>query len=516
MAIKTHDKQSIKVPNQIQSYLIRIVKRYFDQEISTTKESIEAIVVESFRRLKETIVLDKSSVFVLNGKTGHVKLSIQDLHGEPIIETKCSAFNKSFGDMLETICEGNDDRLFDKREPLEHAHLYSDINDLYDSIRNIENKLNDIVKQNHEHKNNSVLNIIQYSGKNDMIDLAVLWKIIDNIKLNMKLFQIDSNNVKGQSKNNINKLQELYDTLTRQYEKMVHDSIETYSWLSEISIYYRNKCIDTLMKEITGYSIDEYYKTFPLKCLKRKQGMVEYKALDDNYPTITYGKSKTTIEYKFEHSYDAFNGTGWTFNDVIKVGIRTKDGKRYSMPNKIYIEGFCITVTVYYTNEEIVLDFYAKKEIPIGNLNSTMLCDGRYYKYYTNAKTWNDAESDCKKNGGHLAVITSQKSNDAVKKLIQDSTNPVWIGGKFNTKDSCYHWNEGNLLFDYTNWNTKEDTNLNNVVQMNKDGTWNSSLESEQRTYVCSWNIENPMNIFFKDAGIEFWAYGYEEETNNE
>ena len=39
---------------------------------------------------------------------------------EPVF-AKNTAFNKDFGDSAETVCEGNDPRLSDAREPTEHA-----------------------------------------------------------------------------------------------------------------------------------------------------------------------------------------------------------------------------------------------------------------------------------------------------------------------------------------------------------------------------------------------------------
>ncbi|RLC09881.1 MAG: hypothetical protein DRI24_21105 [Deltaproteobacteria bacterium] len=49
---------------------------------------------------------------------------------EPIITPKNSAFNKSFGNISDTVTEGNDPRLSDNRDPNAHVHPQSDVTDL--------------------------------------------------------------------------------------------------------------------------------------------------------------------------------------------------------------------------------------------------------------------------------------------------------------------------------------------------------------------------------------------------
>lgn len=48
---------------------------------------------------------------------------------EPLI-TKKTAFNKDFGSTAGTVCEGNDSRLSDSREPLAHTHEMTDVVEL--------------------------------------------------------------------------------------------------------------------------------------------------------------------------------------------------------------------------------------------------------------------------------------------------------------------------------------------------------------------------------------------------
>jgi hypothetical protein len=48
---------------------------------------------------------------------------------EPIIAVKQSAFNKAFGSVTDTVCQGNDARLSDSRTPTAHTHVKANITD---------------------------------------------------------------------------------------------------------------------------------------------------------------------------------------------------------------------------------------------------------------------------------------------------------------------------------------------------------------------------------------------------
>lgn len=49
------------------------------------------------------------------------------LDGKEPVFTKKTAFNKDFGSIAGTVCEGNDSRLSDSREPLAHTHEMTDV-----------------------------------------------------------------------------------------------------------------------------------------------------------------------------------------------------------------------------------------------------------------------------------------------------------------------------------------------------------------------------------------------------
>ena len=105
-------------------YFLNILKRFFSNTEDNIKDCAETIIIEAVKRAKKEILfkVENSNVLSVNNKTGDVVITLKDLGGEPEIAKKYSAFNKPFGNEADTICEGNDPRLSDKRDPKPHDH----------------------------------------------------------------------------------------------------------------------------------------------------------------------------------------------------------------------------------------------------------------------------------------------------------------------------------------------------------------------------------------------------------
>ena len=77
--------------------------------------------------------IDHTAIQNVGTKTHTVlEQDITDLNAnkEPVISPKNTAFNKAFGAITDTVCEGNDARLSDDRDPNPHTHTESNITDL--------------------------------------------------------------------------------------------------------------------------------------------------------------------------------------------------------------------------------------------------------------------------------------------------------------------------------------------------------------------------------------------------
>ena len=56
------------------------------------------------------------------------------------------------------------------------------------------------------------------------------------------------------------------------------------------------------------------------------------------------------------------------------------------------------------------------------------------YTYHKTKKTWEEAESHCLKNGGHLASVTCEDENQMLLGLV-GGRDLVWLGGKLELGD---------------------------------------------------------------------------------
>lgn len=120
---KKDGNKYVKELDKIDLYLLNMMKRFFNADTEGIKECAEAIILEAVKRAKDEIFIKgKYGVQSINTKTGVVTLSASDVGAEPTIVIKHNAFNKSFGSKADTVCEGNDPRLSDAREPLPHEH----------------------------------------------------------------------------------------------------------------------------------------------------------------------------------------------------------------------------------------------------------------------------------------------------------------------------------------------------------------------------------------------------------
>lgn len=164
-----------KEQDDLEKWLLKIIQRYFLTETNYSKTQEEAIIVESVRRAKEYLQDHGARVFSFNGKAGVLKVDARFFGGESAFEKK-TAFNKDFGINEDTICRGNDERLYDPREPLYHVHNVFDI----EEIKNLVNEYlsNEDIKYvesfTHSHSNKDVLDKIRYSGSQDKFDLALI------------------------------------------------------------------------------------------------------------------------------------------------------------------------------------------------------------------------------------------------------------------------------------------------------------------------------------------------------
>lgn len=197
----------IKSTDTVEAYLLQLVEDYFKHTSVASPASREYVIERAVKRMKDELTFEGVGVLSITlpgdtePRTGAVRISLEELGGEPLIAPKLSAFNVNFGIEQNTACEGNDPRLSDKRFPLQHKHQISEVIGLEGILSTLEEQVKKATGISHTHKNQSVLNMLTYSGNKTVIDLTILDtlepkinQIVENIKNDINTYksQIDA------------------------------------------------------------------------------------------------------------------------------------------------------------------------------------------------------------------------------------------------------------------------------------------------------------------------------------
>lgn len=256
--IKQHNDASYsKEQNNVEKYLMKIIQRYFLVEQEYTEGQKEAIIVEAIRRIKIYLAEHRAGVFALNNKTGIVHLDITDFDGEPEFEKK-NSFNKDFGTSEDTICQGNDSRLSDKREPLEHTHYIDEIDGLEEALQ--ERYSINII--GHEHNDKEVLDKIIYTGSSPEVDLILLEQFLDMVSMfitQLKLIQINTEDVHNKFKDFLSDVEVRIDSMRDIYAEFMKEQ----TWLVDAKQYadeQKDAFVEMCRQKLRAYMTDEEFK----------------------------------------------------------------------------------------------------------------------------------------------------------------------------------------------------------------------------------------------------------------
>lgn len=341
-SIVEHDKaNSTKEKTEIERYLIRIIERYFQIETEYSRNSMEAIVQESFTRLKRYMYKYKGFIFSFNRQTGHVWLDIKSFNGEPEFE-KNTAYNKDFGTEENTICEGNDKRLYDARTPLEHTHELTDIIDLGELLdASSKEKIFGIINSSsysHAHNNKSVLDILRYTGSMAQIDLILLEDLeaaITDYLNRTKYHRIEAYNYNNEKQDYLNiQLELLNRYLDTLQENVILDAI---NWLGLAYNYTLEKGEETLLNGLVTtlpYRASAYrdlvLKNFNKMDKLLASGSFNLSTIGDTVNSYT---SCNPIEYVYSSPSDIYTFYNTSYSESIGNTPGSMDYWQYNQIN---------------------------------------------------------------------------------------------------------------------------------------------------------------------------------------
>ena len=268
MNIKEYDNNIIiKEKTNIEKYLLRIIQRYFDIENNYTKESIEEMIIESLTRFKQFITIETGFIFSLNKKTGHLVLSIRDFGGQPRFNKK-TAFNKNFGITDNTILMGNSPRLSDKRQPLYHNHVISDVDELIEALN-----LSNCGSESHLHTNEETIDILRYTGTRVEIDLIFIEFLETSLQQYYENLEFHQRECKSILESSIESISNLLIKV-KQYLEVIQDIINNIdSWVPSSNLYtdesiarlkdnYIKKTLDFVTQEDVDLLINIFKKIY--------------------------------------------------------------------------------------------------------------------------------------------------------------------------------------------------------------------------------------------------------------
>lgn len=166
----------IKTIDPLSQKIYDIVKEQLKEVEPDDRRTIEYIAQQVLLIVNERLMNQQGSMGVLsvNKMSGDVVITPETIQAEPAF-TKKTAFNRDFGTRANTVCQGDDSRLSDAREPKPHTHLIEDLD--IDTLTNFVSQHEKVRKNElarHQHSNEDALSKIVYRGEKQIIDLGVI------------------------------------------------------------------------------------------------------------------------------------------------------------------------------------------------------------------------------------------------------------------------------------------------------------------------------------------------------
>ena len=283
---------------------------------------------------------------------------------------------------------------------------------------------------------------------------------------------------------------------------------------NEVRSSYTNK----LSMENPYYTDGEYiYKGYKVKCIDARtikvKAPLEEGLLDSWYPLIQFGHYSRILDQYGAHTKICYSMPEYDkqhFSDVYGkpyVGIKHEQATVIN-PHMIKTKHYPLHII------EPALD------------EDTYIFNGKYYKVIKKTESWKDAEKDCQKLGGHLAMPKSQAEMDFLVEVANKyQLGGLWLGMTDEEEEGKWKYADKTSVI-YTNWNTGEPNNLHNeehyceiYTSGDTAGLWNDLANNSISAidgYICEFTgtisvfkkIDNELfklnikNISFSDGVI--------------
>ncbi|XP_048013858.1 ladderlectin-like [Megalobrama amblycephala] len=114
------------------------------------------------------------------------------------------------------------------------------------------------------------------------------------------------------------------------------------------------------------------------------------------------------------------------------------------------------------------------------------------FKFFSEPKSWADAEKHCVELGGNLAAVHIELTNSFLKtfvKKLSNSNTRSWIGAHDAPKAFVWFWSDGST-FDYSDWHSGQPNNGANAERCVEMGygdekRWNDAPCENLLPFIC-------------------------------
>lgn len=108
----------------------------------------------------------------------------------------------------------------------------------------------------------------------------------------------------------------------------------------------------------------------------------------------------------------------------------------------------------------------------------SVIHNGKEYIRYDVGLPWNEAQQYCESQGGHLAIIRDEATQQAIAELIQGGRARYLLGASDAENEGDWKWLDGSALT-YTHWGNAEPNNYKgneDYLIMDSNGNWNDVI----------------------------------------